>query len=205
MLRAILLDEGQIRRYGYMFDDIENYYSKTGRLESVGYVDLKQDVADRKSTEADNFKMGKNSFTATVTREKDTLVFFSIPHDEGWSATVNGEKVPVEKVNVGFMAVPVKAGESEIVFSYKTPGLTFGIIVSLFAVAMLVCYIVIILLWRRNHPVNTVYPEGDELLSKWEDYENREVLSKKLSDEVDIAEQSQAQEITEKSEEAEDE
>ena len=168
MLRAILLDEAQIRRYGYMFDDIENYYKDTGRTESIGYVDMLEDVADRKTTEADSFKTGKNSFAATVTREKDTLVFFSIPYDEGWSATVNGKEAPVEKVNVGFMAVPVTAGESEIVFTYKTPGLTTGITISLSAAGVLICYLAAVFVWRRKHPATATYPEGEELLSRWE-------------------------------------
>lgn len=53
---------------------------------------------------------------------------FSVPYEEGWSATVNGKPAEVEKVSVGFMAVKVPAGTSQIRFNYRTPGLTLGIL-----------------------------------------------------------------------------
>ena len=121
-------------------------------------------------------------------REKDTLVFFSIPYDKGWSATVNGKTVEVEKVNVGFMAVPVKSGESEIVFTYKTPGLSTGITVSLATVVMLVAYIALAYILNKKHPQETVYPEGEELLGVWERDENEELLIEELPEEIEIEE-----------------
>ena len=166
---------------------MDNWYDKNGRTESVGYIDFKQDVADRKSTEATSFKTGKNSFTATVTREKDALVFFSVPYDKGWSATVNGESVRVEKVNVGFMAVPVSAGESEIVFTYETPGLKTGGIVSLAALGVFMIYMAVILLYRRKHPAASCYPEGDALLEGWERYETEE-LADSFSEDFELSE-----------------
>ena len=191
MMRTILLDESQIRRFGYMFEPLSSWYDENGRTESVGYIDFKQDVADRKATEATSFKTGKNSFTATVTREKDALVFFSIPYDKGWSATVNGEPVRVEKVNVGFMAVPVTAGESEIVFTYETPGLKTGLIVSASALAVLVLYLAAILIYRKKHPVSSRYPEGDAFLENWEKYETEELIAL-AAEELELTEEDTA-------------
>ncbi len=57
---------------------------------------------------------------------KDKMLFFSIPYTEGWSATVNGETVEVEKANVGFMAIPITEGENHVVLKYRTPWLTSG-------------------------------------------------------------------------------
>ena len=51
------------------------------------------------------------------------LVFFSVPYDEGWTATVNGKPVDVEEVDNGLMAVPAEAGDNTIEFHYETPGL----------------------------------------------------------------------------------
>ena len=192
MLRAILLDEEQINKYGYMFDDLSTYYSK-GNSRSTGYSELKEDAARRNATAATSFKTGRNSFTATVEREKATLVFFSIPYDEGWSATVNGKEVPVEKVNVGFMAVPVEAGSSNIVFTYKTPGLAVGAAVSGAALAVLAVYIAAVFVYRKKHTTECVYPEGDELLSIWEAHESAELaeilLEESLPEEIEITEE----------------
>ena len=49
----------------------------------------------------------------------------------------------IEKVNIGFMAVKVPAGTSEIQFHYQTPGLKLGAIVTGCAVPLLVAYVLI--------------------------------------------------------------
>lgn len=82
-------------------------------------------------------------FTAHYTSDKERLVFFSVPYESGWTATVNGEPVDIEKVNIGFMAVKVPAGTSEIQFHYQTPGLKLGAIVTGCAVPLLVAYVLI--------------------------------------------------------------
>ena len=65
-------------------------------------------------------------FTSEIDLNRENLVFYSIPYDEGWSATVDGEPAQIEKVNVGFMAVRVPEGEHTIRFDYNTPGLSTG-------------------------------------------------------------------------------
>ena len=68
-------------------------------------------------------------------------VFFSIPYESGWTAYVNGEKVDIEQVNVGFMAIRVNAGANiRIEFVYQTPGLFLGCIISIVCIILLVLY-----------------------------------------------------------------
>ena len=70
-----------------------------------------------------------------------------MPYEDGWSATVNGQEAVIEKVNVGFMAVRVPAGQtSEIRFQYETPGLKIGIVISIAALLLFIGYL---LLCRR--------------------------------------------------------
>ena len=174
MLDAILLDAKQINKYGHMFKSIYDYH-KEGNSAATNYYNISKAAEKLNKTAATEFKVGKNTFSAKVEREKETLVFFSIPYDEGWSATVNGKRVEVEKVNVGFMAVPVSEGESEIVFTYKTPGLSLGITASLTALAILVIYLAVIFLLRRKNSSYSEYPEGEELLKAWEEQELSQV------------------------------
>ena len=82
-----------------------------------------QDCLDRRSMSCSSFSRDNGGFSAVFTSDRERLVFFSVPYESGWSATVNGEPAQVEKVNVGFMAVKVPAGTSEIRFDYSTPGL----------------------------------------------------------------------------------
>ncbi len=171
MLKAIVLTDEQINRYSNMFErfDSEEYYTPSSEQ-------VAEDSALLAATSATEFSHDKNGFKATVTREKDTLVFFSVPFDEGWSATVNGEEVPIEKVNVGFMAVPVSKGSSEIIFTYKTPLLYEGMVVSGGALALFVIYIIICIITRKKRG-GTEYPEGDALIEKWLSWDIADALT----------------------------
>ena len=136
MLKAILLTDEQIQKYGYLLENIEDLelppynYGEDGASLSLTDEAMAYDCEQLKQTSADSFETDNNGFTAKVTRDKENLVFFSVPYDEGWSATVNGKEVEIEKVNVGFMAVKVDAGVSEIRFNYTAPSL----FISLFGV-----------------------------------------------------------------------
>ena len=90
-------------------------------------------------------KFENSKFTAKIkTGNTGELVFFSIPYEDGWSATVNGQPADVEKVNVGFMAVAVPANtESTIVFTYNTPGLMVGTIITAVGVIILAVYLIL--------------------------------------------------------------
>lgn len=84
------------------------------------------DCIARAEESCSSFTTDNSGFSAAFTSEKSRLVFFSVPWEGGWSAEVNGAPAEIVKVNVGFMAVRVPAGTSQIRFYYKTPGLTLG-------------------------------------------------------------------------------
>ena len=100
-----------------------------------------QDCLDRRSMSCSSFSYDNGGFSAAFTGDRERLVFFSVPYEGGWSATVNGEPAVIEKVNVGFMAVLVPAGTSEIRFTYQTPGLALGAAVTLAGVLILLLYL----------------------------------------------------------------
>ena len=64
---------------------------------------------------------------------------------DGWSATVDRNAAPVLRADGNFRAVALSAGAHEVMFSYRTPGLRAGALVS--ALAALVG--AVLLLWRR--------------------------------------------------------
>ena len=84
----------------------------------------------------------------TVTAPADGVVFLSIPYDSGWTATVDGKPAatfPVDKDVEGedgaMLAVEIPEGKHTLALTYRAPGQTLGIIVSL------VCAAIIVLLW----------------------------------------------------------
>lgn len=172
MLKGMLLTDEQIKKYGHLMKDIETIYdnafdNEIGTTLSINDEDLTYDCQQLSQTAATEFKTDKNGFTATVSRDKPNLVFFSIPYDKGWSATVNGKPMEIEKVNVGFMAVEVPEGESTIRFDYETPGLITGFGITICAALIMLIYLVIWLFISRKNAPQVDYPEGNEMLENW--------------------------------------
>lgn len=186
MLKAILLNDRQIKKYGHLMENLENLENGDYEAQSETTLittdeEITYDANRLKATAATEFKTDKNGFTAKVSREKASLVFFSIPYDEGWTAFVNGEKADIEKVNIGFMAVEVPEGDSVIRFKYETPGLITGLGVTASALLILLIYLVIwVFISRKNAPV-TDYPEGDKMLNAWLESE----LTEKIENAID--------------------
>lgn len=185
MLKAMVLSKEDAAKYSHLLKnftdsvpneitDTENESTDYSPSASFSEETLAQDSDFLAQSSAFSFETDKGGFSASVSREEGTLVFFSVPFDEGWTATVNGEKAEIIKANVGFMAVEVPAGVSDIRFDYETPGLKMGIIISLSSLTLLIIYLVISFLFKRTRPVNEVYPEGEQLLSKWYDQDYRE-------------------------------
>lgn len=143
LLRTLVLKDDAAREHG----DLLEYMPDTS-YNNLGELDYYTDCENRIETAAQSFEIDNRGFTAKINLPRDNLVFFSVPYDKGWTATVNGRAATVEKVNIGFMAVRAPAGENvEIRFNYTTPGLYFGIAVSLFAAFVLAAYL---LLCRRR-------------------------------------------------------
>lgn len=186
MLKGILLNEDQIKKYDHLMQNIEdigNDYAdnEIGTTLGINSEDLAYDVEQLKQTAAKEFKTDKNGFTAKVSRENESLVFFSIPYDKGWSATVNGKKVDIEKVNVGFMAVVVPEGDSTIRFDYETPGLISGLGITICTALIMLIYLVIWLFISRKKATIPEYPEGDELLDSWMQFELQEKIAEAIA------------------------
>lgn len=174
MLKAMLLTDEQIEKYGDCMTDISTvrsgslYNTESGINLIFTDETIASDSARLRETSADKFIIDNNGFSATVTRDKKSLVFFSVPYDTGWSATVNGKPVEVEKVNVGFMAVAVDKGVSDIRFNYRNTGLDLGVTVTVISAVIFIIYILISAIYVKKHPSSNEYPEGQKLLDAWQ-------------------------------------
>lgn len=136
LLFAIYLDEETAARNADILEEPDE-----GWRSSMMYRDFAYDAEDRANQSCDSFAIDNKGFTATSSFAQDELVFFSVPWDKGWSATVNGQPALVERVNIGFMGVRVPAGESTIRFEYTTPGLYAGIGITLVSLVLFAAYV----------------------------------------------------------------
>ncbi len=65
---------------------------------------------------------------------------------------MNGQPAEIVKANVGFMAVLVPAGESTITFTYQTPGMTQGLILTGVGGGLLLVWLAAWMVLRRKDP-----------------------------------------------------
>ncbi len=144
LMKAILLSDMQIAKYG---DILENAPENFLRFTSEG--EYLNDCEDRAAVSCYDFVYDSSGFTAKIDLESDELVFFSVPFDKGFEATVNGNPVQIEKVNNGFMAVRVPKGMGNVIeFSYRTHGLNTGIAVSVTGIVLFAVYLIVYRLFK---------------------------------------------------------
>lgn len=137
LMNSLVLSEHQYEKYGDIitFDKDPNPTSFEG---------FKTSYEERKAESCYYFKEDNDGFTAKISLDEDKLVFFSVPYEKGFSATVNGESVQIERVSNGMMAVRVPAGEDSVIrFDYETYGFKAGVIISLSAVGLFIIYIIL--------------------------------------------------------------
>ncbi|MDD9147965.1 YfhO family protein [Sporolactobacillus sp. CQH2019] len=130
LLKAVVLSPSEVSRVKNFLLPIP--ISQLNSIESGNYL---QDVRARASEASTYFHRDQHGFTSKIRTDSEKYAFFSVPYDQGWSATVNGQ--PVQILNTdGFMIVPVNEGNNTIRFTYQTPGLTAGIFISLLSLVL---------------------------------------------------------------------
>ncbi len=147
MVKAILLSDEQATKYNRYLNHVSesdgNVDANGTYIPNITPEEYLEECDKRAQSACTSFKIDKKGFSAqTKPMRKNSLVFFSVPYERGWSATVDGVEVDIEKVNVGFMAVEVEGDGRvhDIRFNYKTPGLGIGVVVFLISVLILVAY-----------------------------------------------------------------
>lgn len=146
LMKAIIID-----------DEDEPDVSKTlaklpeSMIAKATQSDFDEDVEKLRMSVSENFQRSTSGFSSEVYRDNPGYIFYSVPYDAGWSASVNGEMADIVKAD-GFMAVRVGAGNSKVEFHYMTPGLIPGIMVS--AVAWIIWLVISVLSERQKR--NTV-------------------------------------------------
>ncbi len=89
-----------------------------------------------------NFTKDGHGFRCTTDFDADKAVYFSVPYDKGWSATMDGEKLEITNSG-GMILISVPEGNHTISFTYSTPGYKIGLLVSVISliiyIALLIC------------------------------------------------------------------
>jgi len=92
----------------------------------------------------------QNKIEGQIATSKKKLLFFSIPFDEGWTATVDGKTEKLSITNFGFMGLVLAAGKHQIVLNYNLPPYnTFSVVIMFLAIAVYLFLIYWIVLRKK--------------------------------------------------------
>lgn len=147
LIHSLVLNSEQAEKYSDILEKTE-----LSEISSLNKKDYRDSCIERQKNASTSFRYDSKGFESEITLDNDELVFFSVPYNSGWSAEVNGKPVDVEKVSYGFMAVKADKGNNTIVFRYRTPALTAGIIISISGIMIFIVYM--ILCRRKNKNVH---------------------------------------------------
>lgn len=103
--------------------------------------------SELKKDEFEMSKFSENNIIGTVHVNEPKVLFFSIPFDEGWKATLNGEDVKLYRLNCGLTGLLINKGRNKIELSFTPRFLKIGGIVSI--ISLVVFLILLFLNYKR--------------------------------------------------------
>ncbi len=83
-----------------------------------------------------NFK--ENKIAALNNNSQEQTIYTSIPYDEGWKVTADGQEVKTFKISDTLLGFTLPKGSKNIELSYTPKGKTLGIIISLSALIIII-------------------------------------------------------------------
>lgn len=109
---------------------------------SFGVYGLKHDVLGELTSNAKTADLDASgtNISGSFYAEEGEYLYISVPYEEGFTATINGEKTEVLKAFSGFSAIKLKAGENNLQMEFTPKGLKLGIVISIIGVIALGIY-----------------------------------------------------------------
>lgn len=118
-------------------EDLHTKYMIDGFSE-ISYKDPENDIFVSKISNTliiESF--AEDNISGNITLPGTRMLFLSIPYDPGWHATVNHERVDIQKINAGFSGLLLNKGTHQIELKYVPPYLKEGLIISFISVIII--------------------------------------------------------------------
>lgn len=119
----------------YTFDNIALLSRPYDEAQSEQYAQEKQASA----MTIESFENERVS--GSVTSEESGMLVTSIPYSPFWKVRLNGEEVLTEVVNVGFIGIPISAGEYDVEMTYSNPTIKIGAVLSITGLILVAIYV----------------------------------------------------------------
>lgn len=115
------------------FDLNPEYFQSLDQPRFLKSLDKFQDNSLKISSD-----LNHDTVRGTINVKKAAPMLFSIPYDDGWSATVDGKKVKIHQVVDNLMAIDLTKGKHKVELNYQVPGLKIGWIVSIVSIILFI-------------------------------------------------------------------
>ncbi len=126
------------------FKEAQFYYADMGALEQFSSAMAEKNSATTlQRTEGDRLEL-------TVNADEDSLLFTTIPMEEGWTVLIDGEEAPIiGTMNNALIAVEVPAGEHEIILDFFPAGMKAGLLLTAGGVMLLAIMLIVSHIMRK--------------------------------------------------------
>jgi uncharacterized membrane protein YfhO len=105
----------------------------------------------------DNFiisKFSENNIKGSVVTNEPKILFFSIPFDEGWKATINGQQVQLKRLNCGLTGLKTQKGNNTIELIFVPRFREIGTIISIISIILFISLALLLNLKIKSNKLN---------------------------------------------------
>ena len=120
-------------------DERADNHNTEGGISSYSEEDAKKDIAQRKLLLDSSTVMEDNGIKSDINMREDGYILFTIPYGKGWTAYMDGKKIPIFVADYGLIGMKVFHGQHEIRLVYHNPYRIFGWILFGLGMILLIC------------------------------------------------------------------
>lgn len=95
------------------------------------------DINNLKKNTFNLFSQTNDFIKGSIETDTPKKLFLSIPYDKGWKAKINGKKVDVSNINLGFIGIDLQKGDNIVELSYMPPLLIKGLLITIFSLVVI--------------------------------------------------------------------
>ena len=127
------------------------------------YLDLdalKKASRKMKKTEPESLSIENGHIEAEVKAREGESLLLTIPADDGWKITVNGNRAEAGLFADTLMSIPLEEGDNRVELTYEVPGLKVGAVITLAGILLLIFSMVVDGILKRRSREKESLPQG---------------------------------------------
>ena len=119
---------------------IETFDNRDNTKVKLGVLDVETAMLDSQISSEDFYDVTRqtNRICGKTDADSRKILCMSVPYANGWTAYIDGVRTETFRTNDLFLSIEVMSGEHEIEFRYCTPGIRFGLIITVVSMLMVI-------------------------------------------------------------------